>query len=41
MTKTKILKKLSEKIDLLICSGKEKSEEYKRLCVLHKKIKFA
>lgn len=36
MTQKESLKKVNDKIDLLIISGKTKSAEYKRLCNLHK-----
>ena len=38
MNKTKILEQLNKKIDNLIINGKTKSDEFKRLCILHKSI---
>ena len=36
MTQRESLKKVNDKIDLLIITGKLQSTEYKRLCKLHK-----
>jgi hypothetical protein len=35
MNKTKTIKLLNEKIDLLIIEGKQKTAEYKRLTKIH------
>jgi hypothetical protein len=38
MSKTKLIKILNEKIDLLIIAGKQRTAEYRRLTKLHYKL---
>jgi hypothetical protein len=41
MTKIQVIKTINERIDTLIIEGGINTEEYKRLCALHKTLVFA